>query len=393
MKTRIPNLVFAICFLIPLFFNVPQANAAPLNDPPTPSPLYEGTIKGNPCAGTMTSAGVLIGANAPVFVCGSFLPIVDALQIPSLIVTGADPKYGLTGIPMAYGYKYEPVASMGKRMDGNTKKRVCFNGGYSRLECYNNYFLWVVVVSGAVDDPTAVDPSIFRNGTTCYGNTCMETNDGSMAVIRNYSFQNGNYWDLGEKMSVEAWRAGGYSTLAGAAPGTGRTRTYLEGIFGVDPAAMGVPSSEIFPGTGARWYMTYSAVNYFMGVMSMTSSKEGSTTTPAGEPAYSLKFKQTWTIFVRQGWSSVDRQLEWTERVCNPDPASTIFNPLPPICNDEDKSKWYNNIGSQNYDSQWQKVTTYNRYKILDRTTGGANGYTDHIAIPYYQAQPLLTDR
>ena len=69
MKTRILNLVFAICFLIPLFFNVPQANAAPLNDPPTPSPLYEGTIKGNPCAGTMTSAGVLIGANAPVFVC------------------------------------------------------------------------------------------------------------------------------------------------------------------------------------------------------------------------------------------------------------------------------------------------------------------------------------
>ena len=138
MKTRILNLVFAICFLIPLFFNVPQANAAPLNDPPTPSPLYEGTIKGTPCAGTMTSAGVLIGANAPVFVCGSFLPIVDALQIPSLIVTGADPKYGLTGIPMAYGYKYEPVAAMGKRMDGNTKKRVCFNGGYSRLECNNN---------------------------------------------------------------------------------------------------------------------------------------------------------------------------------------------------------------------------------------------------------------
>ncbi len=394
MKTRIVNIVFAFFLLIPLFMHTAVANAAPLNDPPRPSPQYEGMIMSSPCLGYQTDVSVLVGADVPVFQCSSFLPITDALQIPNLTVTGADPKYGLTGIPLGYAYKYQPVQAMGKRMDGNNKKRVCFNGGYSKLECYNDFFLWVVVVSGDPgNDPSGIDPSVFRNGTTCYGSTCVESNDTGASILRTYGFQQGVYWDQGVKMSVEAWRMGSYNNLAGAAPGTGRPVSYMEGLFGLDTKGMGEGSNEFFPGANVRWIMAYTAANNLTGVMSMTTSKDGSTTTPAGEPAFSVKFRQTWSVFVRQGWSSVDRQLEWKEKVCHPDPTETIFNPKPPICENEDRSKWYNNIGAQNYDSQWVKMFSYNRFKIKDMTTGGANGFIDHIAVPYYQAQPLLTDR
>lgn len=394
MKSKIQNFLAILCVFVPLLMNVSRASAAPLNDPPTPSPLYEGEIMGTPCKSYQTPVGVMIGADAPVFTCISKLPVTDALQVPYLTISGADPKFGLTGVPLAYGYKYQPVQSMGKRMDGLNKNRVCFNGGYSQLECYNDYYLWVVVVAGNVSQPDQEPGNIRANGSTCYGTTCVETTDKKIAILKTYGFQNGTYWDMGVKMAVEAWRQGSFSTLAGATPGTGRPVSYLEGVFGVDSKGIGMNSVETFPGSGGLpWIRGQFAANNFTGVMSMTTSKEGSTSTPAGEPAFSVKFKQTWTVFVKQGWKSVDRRLEWTERVCNPDPTSTIWNPKPDICNDEDKSKWYNNIGSQNYNSEWLKVYSYDRYQIMDKTTGGASGFTDHIAIPYYQTQPLLTDR
>lgn len=394
MKIKTLNLIVAFVLLIPLLLNAPKVDAAPLLDPPKPGPLYEDGIKSNPCFNQQTSVGVLIGADEPVFTCSSFLPITDALQIQSLVITGADPKYGLTGIPLAYAFKYEPIQSMGKRMDGNNKKKVCVDFGWSAAECYNDFFMWVVVVPGVVDDPHNFDPRVMMNGSVCYGNVCPETPDGnSMRILKTYGLQQGNYWDSAVKMSVEAWRQGNYSNLVGATSASGRSRDNLESLFRVNHSALGTASTESFPGESLRWYMTYTSPDYFTAVMSMTSSQNGSTSTPAGEKAFSLKFKQTWTIFVRQGWSSVDRRLDWTERVCNADPNSTILNPLPDICNNEHKSKWYNNVGAGPYDSDWKKLYTYDRYRILDKTTGGRNGYTGQIAIPYYQTQPLLTDR